>query len=280
MNYTRNFRDILEEEEFLVPKRKEAKDPSFRCQLFLLSLIAVFAMTRTLSAVFGVPVVAVRDPLHWGHSILLLLAGGITLWHTGNISERFSCLRDDECCWELSSRDSTRPGTPRTPGESEPSSLSPLTYFMTMVSSALIASLAQGAHACTLSADGFAGRSIFACGVFVSAWLLVVGFVLPEQLRLADVHSASTGGRMRWTCEVVVLPMAAVLGLDVVVSYLAGFPFLSRLHVHHYVWATVLGAACKFPEKSSALSQAALLGLAVQGLGVWGCDSFWPERLQ
>jgi hypothetical protein len=108
----------------------------------------------------------------------------------------------------------------------------------------------------------------------LSTWLVLLGFILPEHVRLASRRSMQFA--VNWIFYVLVLPLVFVLGLDFAISRSQNIAPLSRLHIHHYTWASVLAAGCRFRESVSVITQAGLIGLALQGLGVWGADSFWP----
>ena len=221
----------------------EVHNYDFRLICWLCLVLVTFSLCRSLSAFAGLPAQVVRDPFHWGHSFLVLISTSVSVFYIGNVAQRMN--------------------------------LDGWTYSAVMIAAALIASLAQGSNAVTLSADGFEGRGWENMAVFLGAWLFVLGVVIPEHLRLLKCKYAC----LNWISLAVVVPALVLTAIDFIVSKASGFNPMSRLHIHHYCWAAILGTACHLPHKFSALCQAALFGLAVQGVGVWGCDSFWPVLL-
>ena len=226
------------------PIREKTPSELHHIPSYLGLVLTTWFTSRALAHFYAWPVPVSRDPLHWGHSLLVTVVGAVVVFYLGRVHRRVGCQ-------------DTRPR-----------------FYLAMFVASLVSSALQGPRAVTLSADGFAGRSWFAFSVFLGTWLFLLGFVLPEHVRLASrrgLHYA-----VQWLLYVLFLPAVFILILDFSISKSLSIPPLSRLHVHHYTWASVLAAGCRFRESLSALTQAGLIGLALQGLGVWGVDSFWP----
>ena len=54
--------------------------------------------------------------------------------------------------------------------------------------------------------------------------------------------------------------------------YLLAMTAGCKVHLHHWYYATAVGALCHFNSATSAVFQGALLGYGLQGAGMWGLD--------
>lgn len=106
----------------------------------------------------------------------------------------------------------------------------------------------------------------------LGSWLLVLSvFGVLCAVLLANVRSAMKVSRLHFAVYVGSF-FATVLALAAASAYI-GEDY--HLHVHHWWWGTFVACYLRAPDRASAIAQAVVFGISVQGFAFWGPDHLW-----